>query len=127
MAGQESTTKFEELEKELLKWIQEWDEGDDVVYVAANASTIKLAKLKEELAGLRSRLVTGGRKRKKPQRSHAEHHARLIEDWFGTPEVSVDGVVHEGKESWQDESISTDDSEWVPRCSVACSTRSVIQ
>ena len=79
------------------------DEGDDALYAAARAFTNKLAQLKEELAKLRSRLVTEGRKRKKPQRSHAEHHARLIDDWFGTPEVIIYGVVHEGKEPGQDD------------------------
>ena len=103
MDGDESTDEFEELEEELLRWIQEIDEGDDALYAAARASTKKLKELKEKLARLRSRLLTGGRKRKKPQRSHAEHHARLIEDWFGTPEVTIDGVVHEGKDPWQDD------------------------
>ena len=104
MDGDESTDEFEELEEELLRWIQELDEGDDAIYAAARASTQKLAELKEELAILRSRLLTGGRKRKKLQRSHAEHHARLIDDWFGTEDVIIDGVVHEGKVPWQEES-----------------------
>ena len=73
----------------MLRWIQELDEGDDVMYADARASTKKLAELRAELAMLRSRLLTGGRICKKPQRSHAEHHTRLIDDCFGTDDVTM--------------------------------------
>ena len=43
MDGDESRNEFEELEEELLRWIQELDEGDDAIYAAARASTQKLA------------------------------------------------------------------------------------
>ena len=104
MDDDESADDFELLEEELLRWIQELYEGDDVMYAAARASTKKLADLNAEVAMLRARLLTGGRKRKKQRRTHEEHHARLIDDWFGTDDVTIDGVLHEGKEPWFEES-----------------------
>ena len=104
MDGREDRTEFDDLEDELLKWVTEWDEADEAVYAAAKASMIKLAKLKLEQLELESRLNSGGRKRRRKQRSHASHHLRLLEDWIGIPaSVDAEGNVHESKEALQDD------------------------
>ena len=56
---------------------------------------IKLARLKREKIALQRRIDTGGRKRHRDQRCHAEHQRRLADDFFGTPTFIKDGVVHE--------------------------------
>ena len=40
-----------------------------------------------------TRTDAGGRKCNRIQRSHAEHHKRLVDDFVGTPAFSIDGVV----------------------------------
>ena len=99
MADLGDRNEYEGLEDEVLKWATEWDEADDAVYAAARASYMKLARLKREKIALQTRLATGGRKRRRPQRTHAEHHMRLIDDWFGKPAFTVDGVVHESQQA----------------------------
>ena len=103
MEGLFERTAFDDLEDEVLKWALEWDQADDAVYAAAKASMIKLARLRKEQIALQSRLLTGGRKRPRPQRSHAEHHARLLEDMFGKPAFTTDGIVHESQQAYMSE------------------------
>ena len=55
------------------------------------------------MIALQTRLATGCRKRRRKHRSHAEHHQRLLEDWFGLPAFTENCVEHESKEAWQDE------------------------
>ena len=95
MAGGGRRTQFDELEDEVLRWCTEWDDADEAVYVAAKTSMLELAELKLELEELRTRLHTGGREPKRRQRTHAAHHLRLLEDWFGVPADPIDGVEQE--------------------------------
>ena len=68
------------------------------------------------------------------EQRNAEHHTRWIDDWFGTPAFTKDGVVRETKPAWQELRnfhkncvTFTDDTEWVPSCFHACFTRSRIR
>ena len=58
MAGLGARTEFDDLEDELLKWVTEWDEANDALYVVARASYIKLARLKREKMALLTRIAT---------------------------------------------------------------------
>ena len=84
MADLGATDAFESLEDEYAKWATGWDEADDAIYAASRKAWLKLARIKREKIALLKRLNTGGRIRKRPQRSHAEHHKRLIDDFFGS-------------------------------------------
>ena len=93
---------FESLEDEYAKWATGWDEADDAIYAAAKKAWLKLVRVKREKLFLLERLATGGRTRKRPQRTHAEHHKRLIDDFFGSPAFTADGVVYEATLAWFD-------------------------
>ena len=80
-----SRTDLDVLEDEVLEWALSWDRADDAIYAAARALYIKVARVKREIEALRKRIATGGRARKRNQRSNVEHHKRLIDDFFGTP------------------------------------------
>ena len=56
---------------------------------------IKLVRLKREKISLLRMIDTEGRKRNGDQRSRAQHHRRLADDFFGTPAFTKDGVVPE--------------------------------
>lgn len=102
MADLGATDAFESLEDEYAKWATGWDEADDAIYAAARKAWLKLARIKREKLELLERLATGGRNRRRPQRSHAEHHKRLIDDFFGSPAFTADGVVYEATPAWFD-------------------------
>ena len=97
MEGMDDRTPFDELEDEVQRWATEWDESDDALYIAAKASMRKLRGLKREKLALQTRLETGGRRRRRSQRSHEDHHKRMLEDMYGVPAFDADGVVHESR------------------------------
>ena len=103
MEGLDDRTPFDDLEDEVQKWATEWDESDDALYAAAKASMKKLARLKREKIALQKRLESGGRKRRRLQRPHAEHHKRMLDDMYGQPAFSADGVVHESRPAFMNE------------------------
>ena len=97
MDGQGVFTGFDEQEFELLRWATSRDEADEVVYAEALATMTALDVLKKKRMVLLTRLASGGRKRKHVQRPHEEYHKKLVEDIFGVPAFTVDGVVHESQ------------------------------
>ena len=47
-------------------------------------------------------MKTGGRVRKRQQRTHKEHDQRILDDYYGTPAVTLDGKIIEAKKpAWQ--------------------------
>ena len=92
MAGLGGRTAFDDLEDELLRCATVLDQADDALHAPVY---IKLARLKREKIALLTRINTGGHKRNRDQISHAEHHKRLVDDFFGTPAFTKDEVVHE--------------------------------
>ena len=95
MADLGAIDSFETLEDEYADWATAWDEADDALYAAARKEYVKLARIKRVKFALLERIATGGRTRKRKKRTNAWHHQRLIDDFFGTPAFTEDGVVHE--------------------------------
>ena len=90
------------METEALKQITEEDAADRVAYAEIRASYVRLCRIRREKAAIAERMKTGGRIRKRNHRSHAEHHQRIFDDYFGTPAVKEDGViVKEAIPAWQ--------------------------
>ena len=85
----------EDVEEDLLKWIIQEDAVDLAAYAEIRASYIRLTRIRREKAAIYERMKIGGRARKRRQRTNTEHHQRILDDFFGTPEVTIDGVVHE--------------------------------
>ena len=90
------------LEADLLKRIIEEDTMDKTAYAEIRASYIRLCRIRREKALIIERMKTGGRIRKRRQRTNAEHDKRIFDDYFGTPAVTEDGkIILEEIPAWQ--------------------------
>ena len=83
----------EGLEDDLLPWFTVWQREDREVEAELQSSFLRLRIIRREKAVIFQRLLTGGRKSKHPQRTNEEHNQRIMDDYFGMPEVKVNGVV----------------------------------
>ena len=92
---------MDDMENDLLNLIREEDATSAATLKALRASYVRLSRLRRERLAIKKRMAEGGRKRKNPQRSNAEHDKRIMDDFFGTPAVTIDGVIHEQIPAWQ--------------------------
>ena len=93
--------EMDDMEDAFLKWFREEDAEDAAVDKEVRASYVRLCRLRRETLAIKKRMAEGGRKRKNPQRSNAEHDKRIMDDFYGTPAVTIDGVIHECIPPWQ--------------------------
>ena len=101
-AEREIPLEAEGLEDDLLAWLTEWTAADIEAEAELRAAYIRQARIKREKAAIRKRMATGGRKRKYPQRTNDEHHQRIVDDYLGTKEVKIGGVVIKAEvPAWQ--------------------------
>ena len=101
MANLGGRDEFEDLEEENMRWATEWDEADDAIHADARRIYLKLAKIRREKRKLLESVHKGGRKRKQYS-SHAKFDHNIRSDYFGFPQFSEDGVVHEAVEAKYD-------------------------
>ena len=97
MANLGARDEFEAMEEDTMRWATQWDEVDDMIYAAARREYIQRARVRREKKKLVQKLARGGRRRKK-RRSHPALHQKILDDYFGTPAILKDRVVHEEKE-----------------------------
>ena len=93
--------QLDDLEDDFLNWITEEEKLDEEVFEELKQEYIKLGWLREERAKIIKRMAEGGRSRRRSQRTNAEHHQRIKDDFFGTKETTIDGVLHAEVPAWQ--------------------------
>ena len=72
---------MDDMEDDLLKWFRQENAQDAAVDKELRASYFRLCRLRRETLAIKKRMAEGGRKRKNPQRSNAEHDKRIMDDF----------------------------------------------
>ena len=79
---------------DLMKWASCDTAEDAAEYAAFRRDYVSLSRCRRRKVELLLQLEKGGRAKKQRGR-YSVYHKRVLEDYFGIPAFSADGVVHE--------------------------------
>ena len=79
---------------DLMKWATCDTEEDEREYAAYRKDYVSLMRCRRRKVELLRQLEKGGRQRKQAAR-YSVYHRRVLEDYFGIPAFSADGVLHD--------------------------------
>ena len=83
-------------DEDLMKWATIDTAEDNALYGAYQRDYVKLSRARRSKLHWLNQLEKGGREKKQVAR-HQEFNHRILADYFGTPAISIDGVVHEAR------------------------------